>query len=440
LIAIVGAGPAGCLMALLLARRGHRVELFERHPDSRTEAPEAGRSINLALAARGKRALAAAGVLDALTPHMVAMPGRQLHPAGGPENFSPYGQNPGEINHSIARTELTRQLLEQAGRESRIRLHFRQRCMGLDADSAPLMVDEASGRQYPLLADRVIGADGAGSALRKALAAAGVITASNVLLDHDYKELTIPPVAGRSALAVREALHIWPRHGFMLIALPNADQSFTATLFMPRAGANSFETLSAPGAAHAFFAREFPDALALMPEFEAEFATHRRGILGTVRCAPWNLGERLLLIGDAAHAIVPFHGQGMNCALEDCRLLDELMADGLDEPFARFSAQRRPDADAIAEMSLENYAEMRDVVLDARHQRQRRLELQLERRHPRLFIPRYAMVMFHDQIPYSLALQRGRIQQQILDRLTTDDTPADLALADRLIRERLEPA
>jgi kynurenine 3-monooxygenase len=440
LIAIVGAGPAGCLLALLLARRGHLVELFERQPDPRVTAPEAGRSINLALAARGKRALAAAGVLDALTPHLVAMPGRQLHPAGGPESFSPYGQNTGEINHSIARTELTRQLLEHAGREPHIGMHFRQRCIGLDAAGAPLMQDEDSGRQYPVAADRVLAADGAGSALRKALAAAGLITASNALLDHDYKELTIPPVAGRSALAVREALHIWPRHGFMLIALPNADHSFTATLFMPRAGANSFESLSAPGAAHAFFAREFPDALALMPDFEPEFAAHRQGILGTVRCAPWNDGERMLLIGDAAHAIVPFHGQGMNCALEDCRLLDELMADGQGEPFARFSARRRPDADAIADMSLDNYAEMRDVVLDARHHRQRRLELELERRHPRRFIPRYSMVMFHDQIPYSVAQRRGRIQQQILDRLTANDAPADLALADTLILERLEPA
>jgi kynurenine 3-monooxygenase len=177
-----------------------------------------------------------------------------------------------------------------------------------------------------------------------------------------------------------------------------------------------------------------------MPDFEAQFAAHRQGILGTVRCAPWHVGEHLLLIGDAAHAIVPFHGQGMNCALEDCRLLDEMMADGQAEPFARFSSQRRADADAIADMSLENYAEMRDVVLDARHHRQRRLELELERRHPRRFIPRYSMVMFHDQIPYSVAQRRGRIQQQILDRLTANDAPADLALADTLILERLEPA
>jgi kynurenine 3-monooxygenase len=440
LIAIVGGGPAGCLLALLLARRGVQVEVYERRADPRTAPPEAGRSINLALAARGKRALAAAGVLDALVPHMVPMPGRQLHPANGPEVFSPYGQNPGEINHSISRAELTRQLVEYAGRAPGITLRFRQRCVGLAGDGSPLLQDEDSARQYALRAERVIAADGAGSALRKALAERGLISASNDLLDHDYKELSIPPVGGRSALAVREALHIWPRRGFMLIALPNADSSFTATLFLPRTGAPSFASLAPPAAARAFFGQQFPDALALMPDFDREFATHPQGILGTVRCQPWNIGEQLLLIGDAAHAIVPFHGQGLNCALEDCRILDELLADGHGDAFARFSAQRRADADAIAAMSLENYVDMRDDVLDPRHQLHRQIELELERRLPDRFIPRYAMVMFHDRIPYSVALERGQLQQQILDELapgagSTIDWPA----ADAVVRQRLPP-
>jgi kynurenine 3-monooxygenase len=412
-------------MALLLARRGHEVQVFERRADPRIVPPEAGRSINLALAARGKRALAEAGLLATLQPHMVPMPGRQLHLADGSGNFSPYGQDPGEINHSMSRAELTRQLVVQAGLQPRVTLHFRQRCVGLGASGLPLMNDEESDRQYEVQADRVIGADGAGSALRQALAAAGHIEASNDLLDHDYKELTIPPANGRSALAVREALHIWPRRGHMLIALPNADASFTATLFMPRTGQTSFASLSGPAAARAFFSREFPDALALMPDFDREFATHRQGILGTVRCTPWNRGEEMLLLGDAAHAIVPFHGQGLNCALEDCRVLDELMGDGQPEPFARFSRQRLPDTDAIAQMSLENYGEMRDEVLDPRHHLQRQLELALERRHPGQFIPRYSMVMFHDRIPYSTALARGRMQQAILDELTSSASDLD---------------
>jgi len=437
MIHVIGAGPAGCLMALLLARRGHEVQLHERRGDPRSTVPEAGRSINLALAARGMRALEQADVMQGLESGLVRMPGRQLHLADGTESFNPYGQNPGEINFSISRAELTRRLVEQAGREPGIRLHFRRRCLGLSAAGLPLMQDEESGRQFELEGQRVIAADGAGSALRKDLAARGVLEASEDLLDHTYKELTIPARDGGSALAVREALHIWPRRGCMLIALPNADFTFTATLFMPHRGPVSFESLEPAGAAREFFQREFPDALTVMPGFDAEFAAHREGLLGTVRCSRWNDGERLLLIGDAAHAIVPFHGQGMNCALEDCVWLDRLMSDGLPEPFARLSALRRPDGNAIADMSLENYVEMRDGVLDPRHQQHRRLELELERLHPGHFIPRYAMVMFHDRIPYSVALQRSRIQQAILEQLTDHCAAADSDLARELIRERL---
>jgi len=436
-LAIVGAGPAGTLLALLAARRGQTVALYERRGDPRRTVPEAGRSINLALAARGMRALAAAGVLPALTPLLVPMPGRQLHLADGREVFNPYGL-PGETNYSISRLDLTRCLVEAAGRDAHIGLHFRQCCLGLAADGCVQMVDADHARQYTLAATRVIGADGAGSALRKALVAGGHMQASNTLLDHDYRELTIPPARGASALAVREALHIWPRHGHMLIALPNADHSFTATLFLPRTGAVSFAALTEPGAARQFFAQQFPDALALMPGFDHEFATHRQGVLGTVRCTPWNRGEELLLIGDAAHAIVPFHGQGMNCALEDCLLLDAMLADGAPAPFARFSATRRTDTDAIAAMSLENYAEMRDEVLDPRFQQQQSLALELQRRHPQRFIPRYSMVMFHPEIPYAVAMARGRVQQQLLEELTRDATP-DLALADRLVAQRLPP-
>lgn len=445
--AVIGAGPAGCLLALLLARRGERVEVYERRADPRVTPPEAGRSINLALAARGRRALAAAGVLDALAPHLVPMPGRQLHPRQGAGAFSPYGQNPGETNYSISRAELTRQLVEHAGRQAGITLHFEQQCIGLGPGRRPLLRDLSSGREHEITAPRAVGADGAGSALRKGMVAAGHIDARNELLDHDYKELTIPAVDGRSALKVREALHIWPRRGHMLIALPNADHSFTATLFMPRTGADSFQALSAPGAARAFFHLEYPDALALMPDFDHEFAAHRQGILGTVRTTPWHIDEQLLLIGDAAHAIVPFHGQGLNCALEDCRILDELLADRTTAPFARFAALRRPDAEAIAAMSLENYAEMRDEVLDPRHQMQREVELALERRLPEHFVPRYAMVMFHDEIRYSTALTRGQVQRDILDQLVPAGTdPATFSLdaidwnrAQSLVRTRLSP-
>jgi kynurenine 3-monooxygenase len=437
-LAIAGAGPAGALLAILAARRGMDVTLVERRGDPRSTTPEAGRSINLALAARGMRALEVAGVLPQLMPLLVRMPGRQLHLADGSQAFNAYGL-PGETNYSISRVDLTRCLVEAAGREPRISLRFRQRCTGLAPSGHALLVDEDSGREHELPARRLIGADGAGSPLRKALAQAGHAVASNELLDHDYKELTIPPVNGGSALAVREALHIWPRRGFMLIALPNADFSFTATLFLPREGPCGFSALAQPDHAWSFFAREFPDALAAMPDFAREFAAHRQGILGTVRCTPWNLGEQLLLIGDASHAIVPFHGQGMNCALEDCLLLDAMLADGAPCPFARFSAARRIDTDAIAAMSLENYGEMRDEVLDPRFQQQQALALQLQQRHPHRFIPRYTMVMFRPDIPYSVALARGVIQQQILDELAGANASADSPLADRLVAQRLSP-
>ena len=438
MIHIIGAGPAGCVLALLLARRGQEVQLHERRGDPRSTTAEAGRSINLALAARGMRALELAGVMPALESGLVRMPGRQLHLADGSEVFNPYGQNPGEINYSISRAELTRRLVEQAGREAGIQLHFRRRCTGIAPSGLPLLEDEQTGRQIELTG-RVVAADGAASALRKDLVARGSLEAREELLDHTYKELTIPALDGASRLAVREALHIWPRHGYMLIALPNADFTFTATLFMAHQGPVSFQSLQAPGAAREFFRREFPDALAVMPDFDQEFAVHREGLLGTVRCSRWNDDERVLLIGDAAHAIVPFHGQGMNCALEDCVALDALLADGAPQPFARLSALRRPDGEAIADMSLENYIEMRDGVLDPRHQQHRQLELQLERRFPGHFIPRYAMVMFHAQIPYSVVRQRARVQQGILEELIDSGATADSELARSLVSARLPP-
>jgi kynurenine 3-monooxygenase len=415
---IVGGGPTGLLMALLLARRGETVRVYERRPDPRSTPPEAGRSINLALAARGLRALAAAGVLPQLQELLVPMRGRMLHPIAASPQFQAYGQDEREAIYSISRADLTLRLVEAAGRESAIQLQFGQRCLGLDAAAEPLLRDESSGRVYAGKAARWIATDGAGSAVRGALCDAGLVACREDFLDHDYKELTIPAQAGQPALA-REALHIWPRGNFMLIALPNADHSFTATLFLPREGTTSFASLPDVAAARAFFTREFATALALMPAFDAEFAAHPQGRLATVYASPWHLGERLLLAGDAAHAIVPFHGQGMNCAFEDCSVLEALLADDAHgDAFERFSLQRKPDTDAIARMALENYAEMRATVLDPRFQLQKQLSLELERRHPGRFIPRYSMVMFHAEIPYSLALSRGEQQQGILDQLT----------------------
>jgi kynurenine 3-monooxygenase len=441
MITIIGAGPAGCLLGILLARRGVAVDIYERRPDPRHHPVEAGRSINLALAARGIRALRTAGVMDALIPELVRMRGRMLHEPGKTDQFNAYGQRDNEVIWSVSRARLTTLLTEAASRHSSLRLHFGQQCTGHDGERLQ-MRDLAAGRDYELAAERIIGADGAGSVLRHSLATRKDFNVTEARLPHDYKELLIPLRAGQPPLAM-DSLHIWPRGGFMLIALPNADGSFTATLFLARQGeaGTAFDSLTDADSVRAFFGTHFPDVLPLIPDLAEQFAAHRQGFLGTVYCPQWHDTEKLLLIGDAAHAIVPFHGQGMNCAFEDCRILDELLATDPASAFSRFAQSRRDDCMSIAQMALENYGEMRDAVRDPRFQRQKALSMALELAHPDRFIPRYAMVMFRDDIPYSLALQRGRIQQQILEELTgaTDTEAVPLDLAEELISSRLQP-
>ncbi|MEO6079333.1 MAG: NAD(P)/FAD-dependent oxidoreductase [Steroidobacteraceae bacterium] len=441
MITIIGAGPAGCLLGILLARRGLAVDIYEQRADPRHSPVEAGRSINLALAARGIRALKAAGVMDALMPALVMMRGRMLHEPGRPDQFNAYGQRPHEVIWSVSRTTLTTLLTDAAARHPNLRLNFGQQCVDYPGNGQLLMHDESSGRQYRLTAERIIGADGAGSTLRHALAARQGFKVTEARLPHDYKELVIPCREGRPPLAM-DALHIWPRGGFMLIALPNADGSFTATLFLARQGGGpAFDTLESAAKVRDFFAAHFPDVLRLVPDLVQQFAAHPQGFLGTVYCPHWHDAERLLLIGDAAHAIVPFHGQGMNCAFEDCRILDELLSEESASAFTTFAASRREDCLAIAQMALENYGEMRDAVRDPRFQRQKALSLELELAQPDRFVPRYSMVMFRDDIPYSQALQRGRIQQQILEELTvsSEDAPAPVDAAGKLISSRLPP-
>jgi kynurenine 3-monooxygenase len=437
---IIGAGLAGALLAVLLARRGLAVTLYERRPDPRRTRPERGRSINLALAARGIRALERARVMERVWPLAIAMRGRMVHERSGAASLQPYGQREHEVIYSVGRADLNRVLIEEALRHPQVTVRFNQQCIGVDANGNRLRLrDLASGKEHEPELAPAIAADGAGSAVRVSLAAAGLVTVREQWLDHDYKELTIPPVAGAPALE-KHALHIWPRGGFMLIALPNTDASFTATLFLARAGAAGFAALDSGAAIAQFFAREFPDAVPLLPRLVEEFAQHPQGQLGTVHTAPWRVGGKLLLLGDAAHAIVPFHGQGMNAAFEDCRVLDELLDrhDDWETLFGEFERTRRPDTEAIARMALENYVEMRDSVLDARFVRLKSLAMALERRFPDRFIPRYSMVMFHPEIPYAEALRRGALQARLLDELDAGGDP-DSAFAEDLVRERLPP-
>jgi len=453
---IVGAGLAGALLAVRLSRRGFTVRLFERRPDPRTSAAERGRSINLALASRGIRALESAGVMDRIHPMLIPMRGRMIHEPGAPPTLQPYGQRADEVIYSVERAQLNRVLIEEAARHPGVKLRFGQACVGIQPERDVLRFRDAQGGEYELGLTPTIATDGAGSVIRNALAASGHLKVREEWLDHDYKELTFPPAQGRHALDPH-ALHVWPRVGFMLIALPNTDASFTATLFLARSGPLSFASLASPEAVAQFFRSEFPDAVPLLPNLTREFAAHPAGQLGTVHAAPWRVGGQVLLLGDAAHAIVPFHGQGMNAAFEDCALLDSLLDGHCDWEtlFEAFERSRRADAEAIARMAVENYAEMRAAVLDPGFVRRRALALELERQFPDRFIPRYAMVMFHPEISYGEALRRGAIQEQILleldgetDRATSArNRPAagigpggassDLARAAALINSRL---
>lgn len=437
---IVGAGPVGTVMALLLAQRGEQVRLIERRQDPRATPGERGRSINLALAARGLRSLEDAGVLRDIAPAMIAMPGRMLHDEHGALRFWRYGQNDSEVIHAIGREGLNRLLIEAAARQPRIELRFGQRCLDVDPARRRLQLhDERTASVCEEAYDCLLAADGAGSAVRRALVRQGLTREREEPLAHDYKELVIPALANAASAPAHSgagtargahafephALHIWPRGGYMLIALPNADGSFTATLFLPRDHTSGltrqdmpdFAQLADPSAVRAFFAAQFGDAAASMPDLVEQFFAHPQSRLATLYCEGWH-HDGVLLLGDAAHAIVPFHGQGLNCGLEDCRVLAALLA--RHEPGAAFGAferERRVNTDAIAAMALENYSEMRDAVRDPRFAQRKALAAQLERALPDRFIPRYSMVMFHPEIPYAEARRRGRLQERLLDRL-----------------------
>ena len=442
-ITIAGAGLAGALLATLLARRGHAVEVFEKRPDPRRKGYEGGRSINLALAERGLDALRQAGLQDVVMAQAVMMRGRQVHLADGGEQLQRYGRDDSEVIWSVHRGRLNVALLE-AAETAGARIHFNHRLDGVDfAARRARFVNDHDRTAREIGFEAMLGCDGAGSGLREALRPHLELGERFEPLGHGYKELEIPPAADGGFRIEPNALHIWPRGGYMCIALPNTEKTFTVTLFLPMQGEPSFHTLPDLASARAFFGRDFADALPLLPDFDAQWTDNPVSGLGTLRLQRWHLDGRAVLLGDAAHAMVPFHGQGMNCAFEDCIALDRHMAaaGNFETAFAGFEAERRPNADAIQAMALENYVEMRDRVDDADYLVQRALEQVLAGRHPGRFVPRYSMVSF-TCIPYATAFERGKLQRRILVEATrgcTSVEEVDLAAADALVVERLAP-
>jgi kynurenine 3-monooxygenase len=442
-LTIVGAGLAGGLLATLLAQRGWSVDVFERRGDPRVHGFQGGRSINLALAERGLHALRAAGADGAVLDKAVMMRGRMVHSIDGSEQLLRYGRDDSEVIWSVSRGELNMTLLDAAERAG-ARLHFNQRLEGVDFDAMRATFADDTNRQRTEHAfTALLGADGAGSALRAAMNARADLGERTESLGHGYKELEIPPTPQGGFRIEANALHIWPRGHYMCIALPNDERTFTVTLFLPLEGEPSFATVQTGPQARAFFERDFADAVPLIPELEDDFEHNPIGTLSTLYLDQWHLDGRAVLLGDAAHAMVPFHGQGMNCAFEDCvALADHLdRAPALADAFAAFQEERLPNARAIQAMALENYLEMRARVDDADFLLQRDLERELAQRHPDRFVPRYGMVTFR-RLPYAVAFERGRVQRELLVEATQGRTSLDgidRAWLDAEVQRRLPP-
>jgi kynurenine 3-monooxygenase len=439
-VAVIGAGLAGSLLACFLARRGHRVRMYERRADPRVGAAERGRSINLALSERGLDALRRVPdgqrtLADRVLAEALPMRGRMIHPVEGSLDFQPYSADGTRAINSIGRAALNDALLvatEAAGVEVR----FDHRLVGLDP-AAGAMRFETSGGEVKAAAGVILGADGAGSAVRGQLLAHDLLAESLDFLSHGYKELTIPPVDGDFALDPG-ALHIWPRGEAMMIALPNPDRSFTCTLFWPNSGTSSFASLSSPAAVERHFALWYPDVPPLIPELVTEYQHNPVGLLGTVRCAPWHAYGQVGLIGDAAHAIVPFYGQGANCAFEDVVELDQCLSatgEAWERALPLFEVRRRANTEAIAQMALDNFVEMRDKVASPAYQAQKKVEHALERALPGRYVSRYELVSF-TTTPYALVRRRVRKQRQVLAAVAGSAAIAAAAAAALAVRRR----
>jgi kynurenine 3-monooxygenase len=415
---LIGSGLAGGLLAAYLGRCGYDVELYERRADPREGNIVGGRSINLAISTRGIHALEEIGIADEALQHAIPMRGRMIHPAGAGARtiFSPYDVDPKKCINSIGRAALNTTVIEAAQRYPNVRVHFNHKCTDVDLEAATAQLETESGNVTGH-GDAVIGVDGAFSAVRKSMQRkiANFQYDENYLA-HGYKELTIPPGPGGSWRMEKNALHIWPRKSFMMIALPNPDGSFTCTLFWEFEGPHSFATTQSDDDVRRFFDEEFPDAVPIMPTLLEDFRQNPTGSLVTIRCAPWSYQDKVCLLGDAAHAVVPFYGQGMNAAFEDCVVLDECLEkfpDNRERAFAEYFSRRKENADALADLAIGNFIEMRDKTASRAFRAKKKLDHLLEATLPGIYLPLYTMVTF-TRIPYSTAARRARMQDRIV--------------------------
>ncbi len=413
-VIIVGAGLVGSLWAVFMARRGYQVQVYERRPDMRAAGYRGGRSINLAMSERGWKAIEMAGIRAAIEQTALPMPGRMMHAIDSELTFQPYGKE-AEAIYSVSRGGLNLELLDIAASFPNVEFFFEHRCVDVDLNLPYITFEDmGSGDQKTVEAPLIFATDGAFSAIRYALQKTDRFQYTQFYLEHGYKELTIPAAADGGYRMDPKALHIWPRGNFMLIALPNADGSFTCTLFLPFEGAVSFEHLQSDADVTAFFQHYFPDTLPLMPTLTQDFKDNPTSSLVTVKCRPWQWQNRILLLGDSAHAIVPFYGQGMNAGFEDCTILDamhEKYQGDWSQIIPAFANSRVDDGDAIAELAQRNFIEMRDLVGDPKFLLRKKIAAQLHAQHPD-FLPVYSMVTFSNT-PYHLALAEEESQNRL---------------------------
>lgn len=425
-ILIIGAGLCGSLLALRLAQRGYQIELREERSNLRKTDISAGKSINLAFSDRGIKALKMVGVVDKVFPICIPMTGRMIHSIEGETFLSPYSAREGEYINSVSRGQLNGLLLDEVEKFDNVSLEFNCGCTSVDLENnTATFFDNISNKEEKISAELIFGADGAGSVLRKEMFLQREIlfSYSQQFLEHGYKELSIPPTESGGFKTYKNALHIWPRGEYMLIALPNLDGSFTVTLFLPHSNsAYSFSELNTDEKVSNFFQKQFPDALELMPNLIDEFQNNPVGNLGTIKCSPWSYKGKTLLIGDAAHAVVPFYGQGMNASFEDVYVLDQYIEKyegDWSKILIEYEKERKKNADAIGDLAVENFYEMRDHVANPTFKKKRQIEMELETNHP--YYSKYSMVTFKEDMPYSEAKKIGNAQDKALLSLIRGD-------------------